>query len=303
MKKIILILSLLVVFSVNRSQSQTWAPDGAEWYYEYTNFWYMGYINIVPIGDTIIHDTTCRILEKRSVIRNLEFDTTYHRYIGKEYMFSDDDKVYLFANNKFYTIYDFTSLPGDTLIIPQNDDLLEWCDTIGQIVVIDTGTTILNGQLLRKIVVQPLEGTHWAIYGEIIETIGPVDSYMLPEPDWACVVDVYEGGRLRCYSDPEFGLYSTGISPECDYLVSVPEYSAEQFKVFPNPCQGVLNIHTPEELTGAELSVYNNMGKRVAYKTSLGSQATIDLSGLPQGIYCISIKMGNYFANQLIVLK
>lgn len=303
MKKIILILSLLVVFAANKAHSQTWAPDGAEWYYEYIHFYFTGYVHVTVVGDTVIHDTTCRILNRFAVIHNLVLGTTNTYDHGNSYMYSDDDRVYIFENNKFFTLYDFAANIGDTIIIPQNGNLSGFeCDSIGMVTVVDTGSMTINGKNLRRIYVSPTDESHWSIHGYIVETIGPLNSYMLPEPH-ICVVDLYEGGRLRCYSDPEFGLYSTGISPECDYLVSVPEYSEEQFKVFPNPCEGVLNIHTAEELTGAELSIYNNMGKRVAYKASLSPQAIIDLSGLPQGIYCITIKMGNYFANQLIVLK
>jgi len=303
MKKFILILSLLVLFSGNQVHSQDWAPDGAEWHYEYVHFWYSGYIRIQVTGDTIIHDTICSVLEKRSVIRNLEFDTTYHRYIGKEFMYSDSDKVYLFANNKFYPVYDFSSTPGDTLIIPQNDDLLEWCNPEGKIVITDTGSAIINGQHLRKIIVQPIEGTHWAIYGEIFETIGPVYSYMLPEPDYACVVDLYEGGRLRCYSDPDFGLYSTEISPECDYLVSVPEHTKMSIEIYPNPCKDILHIKVPNSMIGSDMKIYNPGGQLVLRQQLELLQNSISLSGMKPGIYSLSLSNQVYISNTIVVVK
>jgi len=303
MKRLILILSLVVVFSGSQSKAQNWAPDGAEWYYDYVNFWYEGYIHIKVLGDTMIHDTTCRILEKRGVIRNLEFDTTYYRYIGKEFMFSNADKVYLFANNKFYPLYDFTSMPGDTLVIPQNDDLLEWCDTEGKIIVTDTGSELVNGQYLRKIVVQPIEGTHWAIYGEIIEKIGPINSYMLPEPDWACVVDLFEGGPLRCYSDPQFGLYNTGMAPECDYLVSILELEENRIKIFPNPCAENLHIHIPEEMDRPKFEVFNSKGQKVLSTVLEMSMNRLNLSSLIPGLYALTLEDGTHFYSKLIVVK
>ncbi len=292
MTKYVLIISLFLIFSVNQGKSQNWAPDGAEWYYEYVHFWYMGYVHIQVVGDTIVNDTACKVLEKRSVIRNLEFDTTYYRYIGKEYMYSGEDKVYLFANDKFYAIYDFSSSPGDTIVIPQNDDLLEWCDTEGRIVVLDTGSTTINGQHLRTISVAAVEGTHWAIYGEIIETIGPEYSYMLPEPDWACVVDWYEGGRLRCYSDPDFGLYSTGISTECDYLVSIPEENESGYKIFPNPCAETFNITIPEGASKCAAEIYDLTGIKVKVVSLSSALNQIDISELTSGLYIIKIITG-----------
>ena len=301
MKMFILIFAMFVIGTGNLSYSQEWAPDGAEWYYEYVNFWFMGYVHISVVGDTIINDTACRMLDKRSVIRNLEFDTTYTRYIGREYMFSENGRVYIFANDKFYALYDFTSVPGDTLIVPQNDDLLEWCNTEGKIIVTDTGSTTLNGQFLRKIEVQPVEGTHWAIYGEIIEKIGPIYSYMLAEPDWACVVDHFEGGRLRCYSDPDFGLYSTGISPECDYLVSIPEADDEAFVIYPNPCGETININIPDGASKCVAEIFDMTGQKVKEASIPSVSNQISMSDIKPGIYAIRIKTNNKELKRIIV--
>ena len=71
MKKLILILTLVICIQGIDSQAQEWAPDGAEWYYEYVNFWYQGYVHVTVLGDTIINDTSCRILNRFSVIHNL----------------------------------------------------------------------------------------------------------------------------------------------------------------------------------------------------------------------------------------
>jgi len=303
MKKLILLLILVSLFLIQPVKAQNWAPDGAEWYYDYTNFWYEGYIHIKVLGDTMIHDTSCRVLEKRSVIRDLLSDTTYYRYIGKEFMFSDVDKVYLFANNKFYPIYDFSSMPGDTLIIPQNDDLLEWCDPEGKLIVTDTGSELINGQHLRKIIVQPIEGTHWAIYGEIIENIGPINTYMLPEPDWACVVDLFEGGPLRCYSDPDFGTFSTGIAPECDYLVSIQELDESNLKIFPNPCVGNINIHIKEGMNNPRLEIYNSKGQKLVDRILERTENIIDLSSMVSGLYALVLMDNTQFYSKLIVVK
>lgn len=294
MKKIILTLaSLVIIFSSQNSKAQTWAPDGAEWYYHYQNFWYEGYIHFRVLGDTMIHDTACRIMDRTSVIRNLEFDTTLIHHIGRKYMYGDDDRVYCFANNKFYTLYDFGAAPGDSWVIPQNEDLpFAECNPEGEIIVTDTGSSIINGQHLRRITVEPHGESHWALYGDIIETIGPINSYMLPEPDWYCVVDLFEGGALRCYEDPEFGLYATGLAPYCDYIVNIPEAEENTFKIYPNPCNEVINIEFPNMHIESQLSLFNSAGRMVFNRDIEGSLASIDVSELSSGIYMMLILSG-----------
>jgi len=303
MNRFILILSLVVVFSGSQSKAQNWAPDGAEWHYEYVNFWFVGYVHITVLGDTMIHDTNCRVLDRVSVIHNLEFGTTNTYYHGHCYMYSDEDRVYLYENNKFYPIYDFSALPGDTIIIPQNGNLSGvGCDPEGMIRVVDTATVEINGQQLRSISVEPLDESHWAIYGEIHETIGPVSFYMLPEPHW-CVIDLYEGGRLRCYSDPDFGIFSTGISPECDYLVSVPELEESRINIFPNPCSDILHIQAIGMVPGSELKIYSSTGQCVKVQELYSLKNQIDISELIPGFYYIQMQLGDVDINRKIVVK
>lgn len=303
MKKLILIFTFVSSIYANHARCQSWAPDGAEWYYDYVNFWYTGYVHVTVLGDTVINDTTCRILHRESVIYNQEFGTTNTYYYGRSYMFSDADRVYIFENEKFYTLYDFSASPGDTIIIPQNSSLPQsGCDTEGMIVVIDTGTMNINGLNLRKITVHWSDESHWAIYGNVVEYIGPIDSYMLPEPNW-CVVDLFEGGPLRCYTDPEFGLYNTGMAPECDYLVSLPELTENnEILIFPNPSKGVFNVKVPEELNGCEVKIYDYTGQLIFNGLITSGEHNTDLTGFASGLYTIRIEAATRTISRTLVL-
>ncbi len=69
--------------------------------------------------------------------------------------------------------------------------------------------------------------------------------------------------------------------------VVVPNSSA--VKVFPNPCNGVLNITLPEG-NGISLTVYNGQGAQVLNQAISSVENQISLEGLTKGIYLINIK-------------
>ena len=52
--KNLIILLLLLVVSYNLKAQTEFAPVGAEWYYNYNNFWNVGYVKITSESDTII---------------------------------------------------------------------------------------------------------------------------------------------------------------------------------------------------------------------------------------------------------
>ena len=124
---------------------------------------------------------------------------------------------------------------------------------------------------------------------------------MLPEPTYYCVVDVSEGGPLRCYSDPEFGLYYTGIAPECDYLVSVPEMDDMEIEIYPNPTSGILNIGIPGNRS-SELMLYNSNGQEIMKMHLNQSHNNIDVSDLKSGLYFVRILSEDRAINRLIVI-
>tara|TARA_Y100000782_G_scaffold98497_1_gene112176 strand:- start:6338 stop:7036 length:699 start_codon:yes stop_codon:yes gene_type:complete len=97
---------------------------------------------------------------------------------------------------------------------------------------------------------------------------------------------------LRCYSDPYFGFYETGIVTDCDDTipyVSVEEINTENgIKLWPNPVNNTLNIQVN---TGLEaLNIYNINGqliKPINVSPTQNQSLTIDITDLPPGIYSL----------------
>jgi len=306
MKKLKIILIIAATILSNLCSAQNWAPDGAEWYYSFASFWNEGYVHIYTSGDTLINDISCRKLDREYVIHNHNTGVTTTSYIGREYMYYDEDKVYIYVNDQFYTLYDFSANVGDSWIIPENEDLNgpdDMFDPEGEIVVIETGVETINGQELRKIVVKETDESHWGLGRTIIEKIGPM-GYMLPEPTPNTgVADVYEGGPLRCYSDNEFGNYSTGIVEECDFVVSVETNKESLFEIYPNPCEDILNVKFPETMKNCNIGIFDMSGREIKKLKANGASTQINTSDLKTGMYRINLKTASTNSNHLIIKK
>ncbi len=288
-----LIIVIVLTLLMGEVKAQNWAPDGAEWYYSYFNYSVEGFVKIQVAGDTTIEGINCKKLEKIMVKNDFINNVTDTNTIGYEYMYSDEDRVYTYVNEQFYTLYDFSAQVGDTWEIPMNDDLGDFCGESGEIIVEEIGTVTINNQELRKILVKPLDDSFLSFsytnngtgVAEIVEKIGPIASYMLPEP--TCVADVHEGGELRCYSDNEFGYYSTGVADQCDYVISVPNVEELNCSVYPVPCNDILNIDIQENKLPLTITIYDLMGREVMSYQLKEKVNQINVERLNPGIYLI----------------
>ncbi len=302
-----LFFSLCFILILNLgSKAQIWAPAGAKWYYTFSNFWISGYISIENTKDTLIYDNAsgqfrnCQKLDKifysyNHLNGNLDTIT-----IGSEYTWSNQDTVFIYRHNQFYVLYDFSAQPGDTWIIPETYNFLDNCDSVGVVNVVAAGDTILNSEVLRYIVVEPEEQSHWVLFGKIIEKIGPL-WYMLPEQ--ACILDYMEGGPLRCYQDSGFQ-YISGIAPYCDYIVGIKEPDNNSFMIYPNPARYHVKFEVQSSgFGGSVLHLFDVFGRQVAVQEITSEQSILDVSGLPEGVYFYRLAMGEVVYSGKIVIQ
>ncbi len=303
MKRTLTIIGLILFFFSQNTISQDWAPEGAEWYYDYAAFQVTGYIKIVSSGDTVIDGQLCKTLAKTGFTYDYETEIYETGFIGNEYTWSDTDKVYIYKNGQFYTLYDFSAQAGDSWIIPAT--FLGFCDTIGTMVVDSTGSIVINNISLRVIYCNPDESSHWFLGSVIIEKIGPVDSYMLPNMTNNCgVADYFVGGPLRCYSDDVLGLYSTGISPECDYILSVEnsEISNDLIKVFPNPARDYVVFETKEVPFDSKIIIMNIFGQEAETLYIKSKKTVLDARGFNEGVYLYRVEIeGKVFNGKISI--
>lgn len=297
MRKIIF-LSFFFCFSF--SHAQMWCPPGATWYYGYYTWdpWLggdIGYLKYEYSNDTIINSINVKKIDKY----------VKTNYMESFYMYADSDKVYIYHNNSFFPLYNFSAQPGDTLIVPGKMDswYSSWCtDSLGKLTVDSIGTTTINGQTLRYICVSPTPTSQWGYNAKIIEKVGPVSNDMSPfEPTIVNFINCNvvcpspDQRSFRCYSDNTFGSYSLAASA-CDFEVSTADnLNMQNFQLFPNPAHELINIEFEAKNSDfITLTIVNQLGQKVyseIFKTGLGKQQkTISVSKLTKGLYIVRIE-------------
>lgn len=77
----------------------------------------------------------------------------------------------------------------------------------------------------------------------------------------------------------------------------------EKLAIYPIPAKNILTIENFKEFKNAEIKIFNNLGCIVKiFSNQYGKSLTIDLDGVQNGFYSISIKDGNYVVNKKIII-
>jgi len=85
-------------------------------------------------------------------------------------------------------------------------------------------------------------------------------------------------------------------------LVGIEESKDTQVSIYPNPASEVINIHS-NKLLNATVSVTDLTGKVVKNSTISGLTASINTSGLNNGIFFVTITDGNSTSTQKVVIR
>ena len=194
----------------SNGEPATFAPQGAEWYFDVFNPWgtHPEYQRFFVDGDTIIQGHQCSIIDQH-------FLDTGHE--GGEFVYEEDNKVYWFnpTTNAFSILYDFDAEAGESWYY-------EVGDCSHQVTVDSVGSVTWNGHNYR---------TQWVRFnedlpvfrGKIIEGIG-YERGLFPSMEvcngWE-VFDASEIEYLRCYVNDEEMLYHEG-EYDCDQSNIVP---------------------------------------------------------------------------------
>ena len=201
MKRLVLTLAILLAFALNGvAQPGSFAPQGAEWYFDVFNPWGMHheYALFSVDGDTIIQGHHCSI-----ITQNFVETGPGHEY--GEFVYQEGNKVYWFnpTTNDFTTLYDFDAEAGDS-----------WYYEVGScshLVTVDSvGSVTWDGHTYRTQWVKFNEyQNHPAFRGKIIEGIG-YEKGLFPSV-WTCNGDIlYDASEieyLRCYVEDGDILY------------------------------------------------------------------------------------------------
>jgi hypothetical protein len=98
--------------------------------------------------------------------------------------------------------------------------------------------------------------------------------------------DNYSAG-LRCYYDPQYGIYSTGIADSCNYTykwTGTGEKPADEaFQLFPNPAGTEVTVIT-RDMAGSQAILIDLQGKTIIQE-EFNHEIRLNLESLPPGMY------------------
>ena len=285
---------LLSTFSIH---AQQWCDAGANWKYSYFNLAFEGYTEINYTGDTTINGISARKLEKQ--LHGYDFVTS--QYIdfdlGAEYTHEDNGLVLLWFNNDWDTLYNFNAELGDSWRMAKQP-MLNACDSNSILTVTATGTKSINSTTLKYLVVD--FSFPFGFSDTIVEKIGFISSYMFPYDFCDGALDGHEGGAFRCYHDNNFTTYKPHFMGECDYILGIENPSLHIVnRLAPNPASKKIQI-TGDLAPNAVLKIKSVNGKEWSV---LKYQNTIDISGLSNGIYILSISQHNMITHHRFMVE
>ena len=299
-----LISILFFVTSIAGYSQLEFAPIGAEWYYsQFVGFdppQGANYIKHACFKDSAIDGKLVKVIQKTKFTREGQFE------LGFEYLHQNADTISYWKNGKFHELYNFSLEKGDSMLIYSDTSNYMPCDTshYGWINIDSVFSVAINNQKLKGYFASHKEGSYWGFGSRpIIEKIGST-SYLLPH-DEGCIMDMPGIGPLRCYSDPEFGIYYNGNEP-CDTLTTFPVYAPvinnnHQFNLYPNPVTDYLTIgYSGSDNFDAE--IYNSYGNLVLRQEFCPGDR-INMSGLTVGIYFTTISKNNKYYYDGVIFK
>ena len=260
----------------------------SEWYYEIENTnGSITYQYMYLAGDTIVQDEPTHILVKINTL----YDKDFHEETTHEYVYVRDGKVYWWNKTleEFTVLYDFGAQEGDTWVTKVGTETL--------VMHVDAVETIeYEDKTYRMLHVSDVEDL---FSGDIVCGIGHLTSFF-PER----LMDNGDGIRvegLRCYWIDDELVFKLG-DEDCDAVYSevhgVDEIgpstgsgTAGTLTIYPNPTDGVLFVQTlrATSLPAKTYSITNLTGQTVLSGNITAETQQIDVSGLPKGMYFISI--------------
>lgn len=289
MKNIFFILSFFICLN---SFSQYWTNDSASWIYSYSNYDLseVGYVELKKLEtDTIIESKTCSVIEKSRFSYYYPTASYSEGVYGREFIYFENNKVFHFRNDHFYTLYDFSASIGEFWEIEGPNSCSN--DTI----IVDNVEIInYNGVDLKTLTVHSKNNNYY-LGTTIIERLGST-YFLFPNIWFNCEMDNGEAGDLRCYSDIDSWFYKNDNYDDCRFITNVglEEKIKSKFVLYPNPSNDLFVLEMKENNSDIlNLEITNQLGEIVKIIHSpqkvKENSFEINCSELNTGIYFVYV--------------
>ena len=254
---------------------------GSEWYYEIQNEnGSITYQHLQYAADTTINHKDVKIIIRTNTL----YDKGEHGEVTREYIYEDFGKVYWWNESiqDFTLLYNLGAQVGDEWVIEVGEEsIIMHVDAVEQYEYEGTTYRMLH-----------VSDANNLFSGEIMSGVGHLTSFF---PERLMTRDKgYRVTGLRCYWI--YGdLVFTVNRGDCDAIyaelhIGLDEPTAIPFAIYPNPTNSVLTIqHSSFNIPNSSFRITNLMGQTVQTGSLNAETQQIDVSGLPQGMYFISV--------------
>ncbi|MFZ1691695.1 MAG: T9SS type A sorting domain-containing protein [Flavobacteriales bacterium] len=256
--------------------AQTWCPPGATWWYDYyTNTGGIGYAQATFVADTLVagvsaHKITAHV---EGIDQSNQQPISYD--LPPLFTAMSGDAVMLWTGSSFDTLFHYGAAPGDQWVPAGTGALYT---------VLDTGTTLIDGQPLRWWAVD-IGGFFDVSADTIFERMGGLHVFLRPAVILA-VTDPEIWG-LRCYQDSQLD-YSANNAPACNFILALNEHAKSPgIALFPNPGSHGFEVLSSHAL--GSVSVRDISGRAVLSRTT-GNMSHVNASAWLPGCYVVEVE-------------
>ncbi len=264
---------------------QSWFPIGAKWIYHYSNGGVHGFVEHEVAGDTTVDGQACRAID---VVLNYVYGTNVSPVQLDPIVVRESGGLVLVHVPEigFDTLYNMNAAVGERWMLSRAP---EPCDTNSYMEVVDEGQWIVDGVPLKWLVVDTYAPSvyDYALRDTILERVGTLFNYLLPQSWCMGATDGNLSDALRCYQDAQVE-YRAAWASICEFPVGTNEYAKLQQRLllYPNPGVNEFWVETAFP-SPVELFITDIAGRTVHVSTMQGSMGPLDVSGLSPGIYTV----------------
>jgi hypothetical protein len=291
-KYFLLLLSLCPFIAFSQGE---FAPEGAEWTYDYsTPDTILGKpIYMTAQGTTTINGQVCREL------RVVEIDFTYNLNV-----FSRNDSVFIYDewnSGAWRLLYDYSAGPGDTWEIPYvGSDFGDFEAETMTVTVDSIGTVNFCNQPLRAWYIS-FDTTRFRWGRRIVEWAGNVESFMPYKRPLRQVIL----SPLRCYRDDI--RTCKAVPYRCDTLWASASEPMPEWSVYPNPVEDILEVsirdNAPRDFTLVLYELTTGHPEALFHLPESGRQS-LDVKEMPPGVYVLAVwRNGAVVDRQKIIIQ
>ncbi len=271
------------------------APIGAKWTYQLINttWWgdtYYSHRELFVEKDSLIQNKLCKKLKVNYYYKHTNGSLLTVSNPDK-FIYQNGGKIFLFAQDSFYLLYDFDLFTGETAQFIGDGRFVEF-----EILErdIDSSYNFLQKKLKMKAVCDLPNGEPI-----LYERFGMVNEYFF-FAEFHCITDRNSQFKLRCYDDPKYGLFNFDSIP-CDSIrpnkikISIKDPSEfASVRLLSTVVNQNLSFSTHNfENSTITYLILNSTGQ-IILANKINAQAhSIDVSDLSTGLYFLQVQNEN----------